>query len=131
MLLLCGFIYVRQEFRNKLQATQNKVIKCVMDLDLRTHIGKDQFSYLNWLPVASRVDFLSLCHVFKIASKTAPSYMMEYFTIHTYSTRFRVNATSTSDYSFVDSGRFYVPVVKGFGRRTFAYRGWLLWNTLP
>ena len=123
--------------RNKLQVTQNKLIRFVLNLDSRSHVGKEQFARLNWLPVASRVDFITLCHVFKISSKTAPSYMMDHFipvsVAHTYSTRFRVS-TSTSDNdtcTFIDSCRFSYPKVKSFGKKSFAYRGCSLWNGLP
>ena len=48
----------------KLQTTQNKLIRFVLDLESRAHISKEHFELLNWLPVNSRVDHLTLCHVF-------------------------------------------------------------------
>ena len=49
--------------------------------------------------------------------------MTEHFvlrsTVHSYGTRFREN------------GYFSLPKVKGFGKKTFAFRGCKLWNDLP
>ena len=53
---------------------------------------------------------------------------------HQYSTRFRVTTTNNSnnsDIGFKDSGRYTIPRVKGFGKKSFAFRGCLLWNELP
>ena len=49
--------------------------------------------------------------------------MIEYFVprsaVHLYRTRFKEN------------GCFSLPKVKGFGKKTFAFRGCKLWNDLP
>lgn len=127
-----------QSLRNKLQVTQNKMVRFVMNLDARSHIGKDEFSFVKWLPVEHRVKFKTLCHVFKIHSGESPLYMQDMFTpassVHSYSTRFRVTAQNpgnASIVSFSDSGRYSLPKVKGFGKRSFAYIGCSLWNDLP
>ena len=39
--------------------------------------------------------------------------------VHSYSTRFREN------------GCFSLPKVKSFGKKSFAYRGCMVWNDLP
>jgi hypothetical protein len=65
--------------------------------------------------------------------------MGEYFNpvsdVHQYSTRFRVKAYSNgrdcSMVKLVDSKRYSLPVVKGFGKKTFAFNGCCLWNSLP
>jgi len=44
--------------------TQNKLIRLVLDLESRAQISKEHFELLNRLPVNSRVDHLTLCHVF-------------------------------------------------------------------
>ena len=51
--------------KSKIQTTQNKLIRFVLDLQRRAHISKEHFELLNWLPVNSRVDHLTFCHVFK------------------------------------------------------------------
>ena len=87
------------------------------------HVGPEHFKFLNWLSVTKRVDKIILCHVFKIRSGTAPDYLSKYFnsasSVHGYSTRFR------------DNGSYTIPQVKGFGQKSFAYKGCMLWNDLP
>ena len=61
--------------KNKLQTSQNKCIRFVLDLKSRAHISKEHFELLNWLPVNSRVDHLTLCHVFKMRNGISPQYM--------------------------------------------------------
>lgn len=121
----CSFWYpgLSKLLRNRLQVTQNKLIRFVLKLDPRSHIGSDEFKALGWLPVSKRVDQIILNHVFRIKSGTSPDYMGEYFipatAVHNYSTRFREN------------GCFCLPKVKSFGRKSFAFTGCSLWNSLP
>ena len=121
----CSFWYpgLTQFLCKKFQITQNKVIRFVLNLDPRSHLGPDVFRSLGWLPVSKRVDQMILNHVFKINSRTSPDYMTEHFVprsaVHSYGTRFREN------------GCFSLPKVKGFGKKTFAFRGRKLWNDLP
>ena len=88
----------------------------------RSHIGQDVLKAIGWLPVSKRVDQIILNHVFKIKSGTSPDYMIEQFTpassVHSYSTRFREN------------GCFFLQKVKSFVKKSFAYRGCILWNCL-
>jgi len=51
--------------KNKLTTTLNTLLRFVLDLERRAHISKEHFELLNWLPVNSRVDHLTLCHVLK------------------------------------------------------------------
>ena len=87
------------------------------------HIGYDVFKSFGWLPVSQRVDQIILKHVYKIKSGTSPVYMKEHFvptsSVHSYSTRFRKN------------GCFSLPKVKSFEKKSFVYRGCILWNELP
>ena len=109
--------------KNRLQTTQNKLIRFILDLDARSHISAEHFKSLNWLPVNKRVDQIVLGHVFRIKHGLAPDYMMEHFTpqdsIHSYSTRLS------------GKGAFAVPKVKGFGSKSFCSIGCSLWNSLP
>ena len=121
----CSFWYLglSQLLRNRLQVIQNKMIRFVLKLDPRSHIGSDEFKSLGWLQVSKRVDQIILNHIFRIKSGTSPDYMGEHFipasSVHNYSTRFREN------------GNFLDPKVKGFGRKSFAFTGCSLWNRLP
>jgi hypothetical protein len=86
-LIQCHFDYrcsirypsLTQFLKSKLQVTQNKLIRFVIDLDARSHIDPYHFRSLNWLPVNKRADQIILCHVFKIKNGLAPDYMEEYF----------------------------------------------------
>jgi len=94
------FYSITQALRNKFQNTQNKLVRFVLNLDLKTNVGNEQLAVLNWLPVAKRVNFITLCHVFKIHNNSSPSYMQEHFipppsSSHQYSSRFRVTSPIT------------------------------------
>ena len=130
-LIQCHFDYgcsiwynsLTQAFKNKLQTTQNKILRFVLNLDSRTHIGFDHFRYLNWLPVEKRVQHLMLCHMFKVRNNEAPGYMNDYFvaqdSVHEYNTRLQ------------NKGGYCLPKVKGSGSKSFSFLGSKLWNNLP
>ena len=99
------------------------MVRFVLKLDPRSHIGLDDFKSLWWLPVSKRVDQIILNHIFKIKSGTSPDYMGEHFmpacAVHNYTTRFREN------------GSYILSKVKRFGRKSFALTGCTLCNGLP
>ena len=121
----CSFWYpgLSKFLRERLQVTQNKMVRFVLTLDPKSHVGSEEFKSLGWLPVSKRVDQVILNHIFRIRSGTSPEYMGERFTlassIHNYSTRFREN------------GCYLLPKVKSFGKKSFAFTGCTLWNALP
>ena len=67
-LILCHYDYACAAWyspltvvtKNNLQVTQNKVIRFVLNLGPRAHIGYDQFTQVNWLPVKQRVEQIKL-----------------------------------------------------------------------
>ena len=81
------------------------------------------FRSLGWLSVSKRVDQIVLNHVFKIKSGNLADYITEHFvprsSVHSYGTRLRENVC------------FRFQIVKGFGKKSFACRGYTLWNDLP
>jgi len=107
----------------KLQAIQNKLISFVLDLESRAHISKEHFELLKWLPVNSRVDHLTLCHVSKMKNGLSAQYMREHFIpqdgVHIYNTRLS------------SKGAFVIPKVNSHGLKSFCYNGCSLWNSLP
>ena len=108
----------------KLQTTQNKLTRFVLDLESRAQLSKEHFNLLNWLPVNSRVDHLTLCHVvFKMKNGLSPQYMREHFFpqdgVHTYNTRLS------------SKGAFVIPKVKVTWSKSFCYNWCLLWNSSP
>ena len=65
--------------KNKLQVTQNKIIRFVLNMDSMAHVGSEVFKSLGWLPVSKRVDQIILNHVFKVKSGQSPDHMVEHF----------------------------------------------------
>ncbi len=107
--------------RSKLQVTQNKVIRFVLEKGNRYHVAVSDFRKLKWISVEKRVDFMTLCNMFKIYHKKAPKYLCHIDFIkdsHSHNTRY-----STMSFS--------VPSVKTQGKHTFKYSGIFLWNNLP
>jgi len=127
-LIQCHFDYaspvwfngLTKTLKSKLQVTQNKLIRFVLNLEPRSHIGNEDFIKLNWLPVSERVDQVTLCHVFKMHNNLAPKYMYM-SNAHSYMTRFRVSVNKPGE-PCSDTKRYSLPEVKGFGQKTFAYR---------
>ena len=68
-----------QKMKNKIQITQNKCIRYRLQLDKMTHISKNEFEPLNWLPVKDRFNQSINSIVFKYFTKQCPSYLNEVF----------------------------------------------------
>ena len=64
-----------QNMKNKIQITQNKCIRYCLQLDKMTHISKNEFETLNWLPVKDRFNQSINSIVFKYFTKQCPSYL--------------------------------------------------------
>ena len=111
-----------KNLKNKLQITQNKIVRFIFELDARSHVSIDHFKHLNWLPVQSRVEQIMLCHVFKINRNVAPEYLKIFFTsqdtLHNYNTRLR------------SKGGYCIPKVKSLGAISFSFNSAKLWNDI-
>ena len=128
-LILCHFDYacsswysaLSQNYKNQLQVIQNKVVRFILGVGPRTHIGQKELDMVGMLTSEDRVAQLKLNHVFKIFHDCSPDYMKLHFTrvsaLHNYSTR-------GSPFNFV------VPISKGQARFTFYNTGVHLWNSL-
>ena len=68
-----------QKMKNKIQIMQNKCIRYCLQLDKMTHISKNEFETLNWLPVKDRFNQSINSIVFKYFTKQCPSYLNEVF----------------------------------------------------
>ena len=107
--------------KKKLQITQNKVIRFILGLPSRSHIGRVEFSGANMLPVPLRVDQLKLNHMYSIINGIAPSYLKSEIAItghHGHVTRSGNRAC-------------FVPRVNSFAIKSFFYTGIKQWNALP
>ena len=100
--------------RSKLQICQNKMVRYILDLGNRTHIGFNELNKVKWLNVEKRVDFKTLCNMYKIYYNLAPQYLRQSGQInHCHNTRYSNMA-------------FNIPNVKSNGKNTFKYSGIVL-----
>ena len=103
---------------------QNKVVRFVLELGPRTHVGQEQRNELGLLSVKDRVAQLKLNRVFKIYHGLSPDYLNVDIN--------RIRPTSLHNYSTRDSPyNFTVPRIKGQANNTFFYSGIQHWNSLP
>jgi hypothetical protein len=111
-----------QKLKKKLQIMQNKMVRFILNLDWRAHIGQRELDSLGMLSVNNRVTHLKMNHVFKIFNGTSISYLKDNFQLfadlHNYRTR-------NSPYNFI------LPRAKGQACNTFYFTGIKDWNALP
>ena len=111
-----------KKYKSRLQCTQNKIIRFLLNALARTHIGTHEFEQAGMLPVGLRVEQLKLNIMYKIAKKEAPSYLLQSVRPtrdqHTINTRF-------------SNSSFQLPSVNSFGKTSFIYTGISIWNKLP
>ena len=114
------FSCVSSTSRKRLQIIQNKLIKFILGISTRSHIGYSEFSSSNMLPVEYRVTQLKLNPMFNIVHGSAPEYLKN-----------SVNITREPAHN-TRSGLFacYIPNVKSFGIKSFFFTGSKLWNSL-
>ena len=129
-LIQCHFDYacsawyggLKLKLKQRLQICQNKMIRYVLGLHPRSHIGYNEFKIVNWLPVEKRVQQLNVNHMFKIFNNTAPSYLSEQFERVQNQHHYRTRGSSHN---------FIVPGVNSAGRSSFSFVGAKNWNNLP
>lgn len=120
----CSFWYsgLTLQTKTRLQSTQNRLIRLVLNLPSKEHLSTRHFSDVGWLPVGSRVDQIKILHVHRIVNKLAPCYLSENFTlvseIHDHCTRSSLNC-------------FYLPKVGSNSIKSFFYTSIKLWNSIP
>lgn len=120
----CSIWYtpLSKQTKCKLQTTQNKIIRNVLCLPPRSHIGASEFHKINWLPVNLRVSQIMLNHMFRILNGKSPSYLEEGITkshrVHRHNTR-------------SGSMALFKPRMGTHGQKTFTYNAISLWNSLP
>ena len=129
-LIQCHFDYacsswfsgLTKTYKSRLQCTQNKVIRFILNAPARTHIGLREFRLVNMLPVELRVKQLKLNLVYNVINDKAPKYMSNLINVackqHGINTRSSVMSLC-------------VPYVKSFGQTSFYYTGIHAWNELP
>ena len=70
---------------------QNKMVRFILKLGPRSHIGNEKLKTVGILTFEDRVRQLKLNHIFKIYNEVAPEYLNSHFTklinTHRYNTR--------------------------------------------
>ena len=108
--------------KSKIQITQNKCIWYCLQLGKRTHISKNEFETLNWLPVKGRFHQSINSIVFKHFTKQSPSYLNEVFELASPNNLRRRNR--------------YLKLICPFrktniGQNTLSFIGSSIWNKTP
>jgi len=129
-LIQCHFDYASsawysgttKELKIKLQIAQNKMVRFILNLGPRSHIGQAELDKAGFLNTSDRVSQLMLNHMFNIHNGTAPSYLSDNFT-----------RVSDQHHHFIRNAEhnFIVPRVQGVENKNFYYQGVKIWNELP
>ena len=111
-----------KKLKQKLQVVQNKMVRFILALPHRAHVGQEQLQSIKLLDIQNRSRQLRLKHVHNVFHSTAPSYLNQFFTktatIHSHATR-------------SNPMNYFVPHVKGQTSKSFFYNSILDWNSLP
>ena len=68
-----------EHLKNKLQVTQNKVVRFILNKPPRQHIGQHELDMVNLLNTEHRVKQLMMTHMYNIYNNNAPSYLCQRF----------------------------------------------------
>ena len=110
--------------KNRLQTSQNKLVRLLLDLTPLTHLTPDHFAKVGWLRVDDRVKQLSMCLVYKIHhTSLIPKYLSQYFQ----------NVCDRHDHNTRGSSINHVkPRFKtNLGLSSFTFYATTVWNALP
>ena len=110
------------EYHNKLQILQNRLARILLSADIRTPVDK-LMEDLGWVKLNCRWEQQLLILVFKCLTDIAPKYISCNFTfMHT--THSKGTRSQTQNALSIPSWN------TAAGKRTFHYRGTILWNKL-
>ena len=129
-LIQCHFDYccsswyssINKGLQGKLQIMQNKIIRYILNLDSRAHIGVTEYERVNMFPVSDRVRQLKLSHVFKVKNGLCPEYMKD---------NFNLTRDIQRVYTRASRDNFFLPRVINQGVHTFYFTAVKEWNLLP
>jgi len=110
-----------KSLRIKLQTSQNKMIRYILDSGSRFHVGYDSFSKLNWLSFQKRMEYLTLSTMFSVFNNCAPMYMISQFSRMSNHHQHQTRSVSNS---------FALPRVNSHGHHSFRFNGIKMWNNL-
>ena len=109
-----------KKYKDALQVTQNKVVRFVLELGPREHIGQTELDRAGFLSVQDRATQLILHTMYDVYRDTAPDYLCNSFKKNRsrYVTRSNQNC-------------FEIPRSKGCSEHNFSTIGAIFWNKLP
>ena len=127
-LIQCHFDYscsswfpsINKSLGDKLQVAQNKMIRFILNLNNRTHIGQKELDKAGFLNVSKRVTQLKLGQVFKINNKSCPQYLNQHF-----------NRLNEGNERIATRGKAYNFHIPRISTNSFAYTAIKDWNSLP
>ena len=64
-----------QKVKTRFQTTQNRLIRYILNYDGRHHLCSEDFKLVGWLNVNDRIEYLTLCLMYKMHVKKGPSYL--------------------------------------------------------
>ena len=113
---------ISKSAKHKLQICQNKLVRFILNLGPRSHVGQSELRQVGLLNIDSRASQSLLNHAHSIYYKQCPTYLTQNFSYvadhHDYNTR-----SSTHN--------FYVPPSNTMEQNTFFYQAIQNWNRLP
>ena len=100
-----------KKLKEKLQIAQNKVVRFVLELEPRSHIGQNELDRISVLKVSDHAKQPTLHQMFHIYHRTTPKYLLDLFRPNSnpYSTRtnqhsFAIPRTNSSSTPFSVTG---------------------------
>ena len=107
----------------RLQVMQNKIIRFILNLRNRSHIGVAEHEKVNMFPVKDRARQLKLNHAFNVKMGQCPEYLKDKFN--------RIGDTELRVCTRASRNNFFLPRVKNQGVHTFYFSVIKDWNLLP
>jgi len=118
------FAGLNKGLRVKMSVLQRKMVRFILNLGPRDHVGQGEIFRLSWITVPDRARYFRLCHVHKVVINRSPDYISENFKrvsdVHSHCTR--GNGTD-----FFIPGFLSTTMMKG----SFLYNAITDWNALP
>ena len=109
--------------KKKLQTVQNRIVKFILNLHFRTHIGQKILDQVKMLNVEDRARQLQLNHVYKIYRGDCPNYMQTKFD------RIRDMQQRTNTRASINN--FFLPRVEKEASKSFYFTAMKSRNVLP
>ena len=75
------FAGLNKSYQHKLQILQNKMVRFILDLNPREHIGQVHLDSIKFLNIHDRVKQLRLNHDFNVYNSLGPSYLEQFYFI--------------------------------------------------